>query len=168
MSDYVYESGISSRRRRQRRTAITLLLTVLFLAGAFYWAWSYIRDGGTGEAGATPDTSSTCSFADPRLVTMNVYNSTDKAGLAGAAAALLRDDGFEVGAVANDPLERDLPGFAEIRFGPDGAPYAEAYRTYFQPRISLTPIEREGADLDLVLGDGFNRFDPPPGEIPTC
>ena len=168
MSDYVYESGISSRRRRQRRTAITLLLTMLFLGGAFYWAWSYIRDGGPGGAAATPGATSTCSFTDPRVVTVNVYNSTNKAGLAGAAAAMLREDGFNVGSVANDPLDRDLPGFIELRYGLDGAPFAQAYKNYFQTRVSLFPVEREGTDLDLVLGDGFDSFDPPPGEIPTC
>jgi hypothetical protein len=168
MSDYVYESGISSRRRRQRRTAITLLLTLLFLGGAFYWAWSYIRDGGTGEAGPNPGGTSTCSFADPRQVTVNVYNSTGRAGLAGAAAAQLTDEGFTVGDVANDPLERELPGFIELRYGLDGAAYAQAYKTYFQTRVSLFPVEREGTDLDVVLGDGFNTFDPPPGEIPAC
>jgi hypothetical protein len=167
MSDYVYESGISSRRRRQRRTAITLLLTVLFLAGAFYWAWSYIRDGGTTDASATPGTTSTCSFADPRLVTVNVYNSTNKAGLAGAAAALLREDGFQVGEVSNDPLDRDLPGYIELRYGPEGVPYAEAYRTYFEPRVSLFPDDRAGTDLDIVLGASFTEFSPP-GELPEC
>jgi rhodanese-related sulfurtransferase len=169
MSDYVYESGMSTKRRRQRRTAITLLLTLLFLFGAFWWAWSYIRDGGE-DASATPEptATSTCGFADPRATTVNVYNSTGRSGLAGTAATTLREQGFTIGEVANDPLDKDLPGFIELRFGAEGQPYAEAFRDYFESRVSLTPIDRADAELDVVLGDGFTTFTEDPVGLPTC
>lgn len=175
MSDYVYESGMSTKRRRQRRTAITLLLTLLFLFGAFWWAWSYIRDG-DGSATATPTASpmptttptATCIAGnDPKAVTINVYNATDRSGLARRSADQLAAAGFIVGAVANDPQGQVVEGVLLLRHGAEGAPFAAAFKEYYQPVTELAPVERPGTDLDLVLGNAFEDFAAFP-TLPPC
>ena len=169
MSDYVYESGISSRRRRQRRTAITLLLTLLFLGGAFYWAWSYIRDDGTGEAGASPTTTATvtCGDNDPRAVTLNVYNASSRNGLAGSVAEELRSRGFTIGDVANDPLGAVFNAPAQVRYGEPGRQQAAMLRDVVEDEQVIRD-ERTTTDLDLVLGPNFTQLNPDPAGVPVC
>ena len=173
MSDYVYESGMSTKRRRQRRTAITLLLTLLFLFGAFWWAWSYIRDGGSeaaSEASATTPavTATTCAGEDdPKNVTINVYNSTTISGLAAGAAADLKAAGFTIGTVANDPEGIGSPWPLVVRFGPEGQTFAERFRDHYVPVGLASPRDRTGTDLDLILGQGFEELPPVP-VLPPC
>lgn len=163
MSEYVYESGMSTQRRKQRRTAITLLLTLLLLFGAFWWAWAYIRVGdevGAEDGNTGPVSEDGC--IDAKNVTFNVYNATPRPGLAKSAADALTAAGFTVGAVANDPERKQLPGNAEIRFGADGEPYALSFRDDYAQVVSMTPDERTGTTVDVVLGDTFQGWGPFP------
>lgn len=162
MSEYVYESGMSTQRRKQRRTAITLMLSLLLLFGAFWWAWAYIRgDDGSAEDQATMSTDST-GCVDAKAVTFNVYNSTRRPGLAKAAADALTAAGFTVGSVANDPESKQLPGNAEIRFGPAGEAYALSFRDHYGQSVSITPDERTGTTVDVALGESFQNWAPFP------
>lgn len=168
MSDYVYESGMSTKRRRQRRTAITMLLTLLLLFGAFWWAWSYMRDGGS--ATATPTQTNTLTpgaCVDAKDATFNVYNATNRAGLARTAADALKAAGFTVDKVANDPLSKSLPGGIEIRYGEPGHPYATSFKEYYGQPVSIAPDDREDASVDVVLGDTFQGWAAWP-ETPPC
>lgn len=167
MSDYVYESGLSTKRRRQRRTAITLVLTLLLLFSAFWWAWSYIRGGEPSASDSPTGTPTVGACADPKAVTINVYNATDRAGLARTAADSLQAAGFTVGRVANDPENKDLPGNVEVRYGPDGEGYAVTFSESYGQRVSLARGDREGTSLDVVLGDSFTGWAPFP-ETPPC
>jgi len=167
MSDYVYESGLSTKRRRQRRTAVTLLLTLLFLFGAFWWAWSYIRDGGEGATPPTETAGSCEAVADPRGVTVNVYNGTTINGLAGRVSNELKERGFTVGEVGNDPLGTDIPQPAELRYGDEGRPYAAIMKTIVE-EPSLRPDGRADDTLDFVLGNGYTELLPPPAGLPSC
>jgi len=172
MSDYVYESGLSTKRRRQRRTAITLLLTVLLLFSAFWWAWSYIRSGGDGATAVAEPTSTatatTCSgAADPRDVTINVYNATQVTGLAGRVANELKSRGYTIGTVSNDPLQATVEAPAALRYGDAGRPYAAILKTIVD-EPALHPDGRPDTAVDFVLGDGFTELNPQPAGIPTC
>lgn len=169
MSDYVYESGLSTKRRRQRRTAITLVLTLLLLFSAFWWAWSYIRDGdGTTAAAEPTETATTCSgAADPRDITVNVYNATQVTGLAGRIANQLEERGFTVGTVSNDPLGETVEAPAALRYGDAGEPYAAVLKTIVD-EPSLHPDSRTDTAVDFVLGNGFAELNPVPAGIPSC
>lgn len=168
MSDYVYESGLSTKRRRQRRTAITLVLTLLLLFSAFWWAWSYIRNGEPATASPTPtDTLSPGACVDAKNATFNVFNATSRAGLARTAADALKAEGFTVDRIANDPLGKSLPGSIEIRYGEGGHPYATSFKEYYGQPVSIAPDEREDATVDVVLGDAFQGWAPFP-ETPPC
>ena len=173
MSDYVYESGMSTHRRKQRRTAITLLLTLLLLFGAFWWAWSYIRVGDDATPGAGETTTPTAgptdgSCVDPMQVTINVYNSTTVSGLAARASEQLKTAGFTVGRVANDPEGLGAEAPVTLRFGPEAEAHAAVFRDHYLPEVLLdTPRAREGTELDVVLGAGFEAFDAFPEE-PAC
>ena len=162
MSEYLYESGMSTQRRKQRRTAITILLTLLLIFGAFWWAWAYIRgdeEPVAGDETTAPAGPAATDCVDAKAVTFNVYNSTGRAGLARTAADALTAAGFTVGAVANDPENKDLPGNVEIRFGPEGEPFATSFRDDYGQDVSPTKDDaRTGTAVDVVLGDTFSGW----------
>ena len=169
MSDYVYESGLSTKRRRQRRTAVTLLLTTLFLFGAFWWAWSYIRDDGEAPPATSQPTTDVgqCGDNDPRTVTLNVYNASSRSGLAGTVADELRDRGFTIGEVANDPLGASFSAPAQVRYGEPGRQQAAMLRGIVEDE-QVVRDERTTTDLDLVLGPNYVELNPEPAGVPTC
>lgn len=92
-------------------------------------------------------------------VRVNVYNATEIAGLAGRAAKELGARDFQVVKIANDPLEKKIPGIAQIRYGPKGA--ASARVLAFQvPGAELIEDTRKGRTIDLAMGDGFAGLAP--------
>lgn len=169
MSDYVYESGMSTKRRRQRRTAITMLLTLLLLFSAFWWAWSYMRaDDSVANPGPTTTPTSSCEgIADPRKVTVNVYNATTTTGLAGRVAGELKDRGFTVGTVANDPMRATIDAPGALRYGDEGRPYATIFKTIIDDPV-LLPDTRTDDSVDLVIGDTFTKLNDPPAGVANC
>jgi len=170
--DQLHESGASiHRRRRRRRAAITLTLVALVLLGTFTYAAAYFQ-GWVGTRASKIAASSSCQATTPvealtpPAVTVNVYNSTNRAGLAGSVAKLLRTQGFKVVDVANDPLGRSISGVGEIRYGPAG----KAGATLVGARLSGAKVvldSRTDATVDLVLGKTFKALTVPPKVAPT-
>ena len=170
--DQLHESGASiHRRRRRRRAAITLILVALVLLGTFTYAAAYFQ-GWVGSRVPKTVASPSCQAATPvgaltpRAVTVNVYNSTDRAGLAASVAKSLRTQGFKVVNVDNDPLGRSISGVGEIRHGSTGA----AAATLAATRLSgakLVLDNRTDATVDLVLGTTFKVLSVPPNVVPT-
>lgn len=166
------ESGASiHRRRRRRRAAITLTLVALLLIGTFTYAAAYFQ-GWVGTRAPTTAASPSCQptgpvqALTPRAVTVNVYNSTDRAGLAASVAKALRTQGFKVVDVANDPLGRPISGVGEIRSGSDGA----AAAALVAARLAGAKVvldNRTDATVDLVLGKTFKLLSVPPKVAPT-
>jgi hypothetical protein len=171
--DQLQESGASiRRRRRRRRAAITLTLVTLVMLGTFAYAAAYVQ--GWVGARTAPKTvaSPACQAAapvkalTPRAVTMNVYNSTDRSGLAASVAKSLRTQGFTVADVANDPLGRPIAGVGEIRHGPTGAAAAALAATRLGG-ARLVVDARTDATVDLVLGVKFKVLSVPPKVAPA-
>src|SRR5258708_37870572 len=50
-------------------------------------------------------------------IKLNVYNSTNRRGLAASAATVLKQRGFTIAKVTNDPLKANLAVAAQIRGG---------------------------------------------------
>ncbi len=87
-------------------------------------------------------------------VTINVYNSTKRVGLAGEAAKLLGVRGFKIAKVENDPLGVVVEGEGEIRYGPKGEAGAKLMAYHF-PGATLINDGRGGKRIDVVLGKQF-------------
>ena len=93
----------------------------------------------------------------PDSVIVNVYNSTQRAGLAGTTAQELSQRGFRINKVENDPLGVSLRGIGEIRFGPAGADNARLLEFFF-PGALLVDDGRSGPRIDVSLGRGFEAI----------
>src|SRR5690606_10084050 len=150
----------TAARRRRRRTAlvltglVALLLVVFLYAVAYYRGWIPGADEDTGDAAATTTAAPQLQPAD---VIVNVYNATERAGLAGRTADALRALGYTVDAVDNDREGRE-PQTAAIYFGPEGQAGARLLQTAV-PQAELVPDTRTTAEIDLVLGVDFEELE---------
>jgi len=154
-------------RRRRRLPVLLAVLTVVALGAAAAWWWTGRDDP---AVRATPRVHRTCPTPAPlpaalavRLVHVNVYNATDRRGLATEVAAALRHRGFHVGKVDNDPLHRTVSAVAEVRSGPHGAGAARTVTAQVgaAPAVAAVADARTGAGVDLVLGPAFRGLRSP-------
>ena len=169
---HVVESATSRRHRRNRRTAIIFVVLVAVLAGAFYYAAAYFNRP------STPATSSGCPTGDytagaaapPALtagqVTVNVYNATNRAGLAASTAKDVKARGFVIAQVANDPSKKKIDAPAEVRFGPNGKAGSELVAKLVEGAVP-TQDTRADATVDLVIGNGFKALAVAPTPTPS-
>lgn len=153
------ESASVARARRRKRTAITLLVIIAILAGAFYYASSYWTKGATR---ATPAASCTATLDPtgpvyPSQVTVNVYNATTRTGLAASVGRLVKARGFVLGTVSNDPARKSIPGTAEVRYGPAGERAATLVKGLVAGAV-LVKDTRADASVDLVLGSAYKEL----------
>ena len=165
--EYLQESGASiHRRRRRRRALITLTVVPVLLVGSFLYATAYVQ-GWVGTSAPKPVTSAACDEATltrvvtPGTVTVNVYNSTSREGLAASVAKSLRAQGFRVAIVGNDPLGMSIQGVGAVRRGPTGALGATLAATRLAG-AKVVPDNRTDATVDIVLGDKFRALSAPP------
>ncbi len=173
MSDYTTEAEVSVSARRKRRQLIVLGVVVLGLFFAFWYAWSYYQADNSARASRPPAAS--CAPYDPNVVTpettrVNVYNASDRVGLAGSVARSLRDRGFVIAKVANDPSSRKAPKVAEIRYGAKGEAQAKLLRSTLPKGTTLVKDKRKVATVDLALGAKYTTLAPVPTTtaMPMC
>ncbi|WP_277452942.1 LytR C-terminal domain-containing protein [Janibacter sp. DB-40] len=142
-------------RARRRRSIITFSLVILMLFFAVWYALSYIRADETRETSPTTSSSTTSCDLTPEEVEVNVYNATDRPGLAAQVAKGLRGRGFEVKTVANDPKRAELTGLGELRHGTAGKAGADLVDEHvgsFARKVD----ERTRTNVDVVLGPTFD------------
>lgn len=120
--------------------------------------------GASGTETAQPEPCETTLVAPaevlprPDSVVVNVYNSTQRGGLAGTTAQELSQRGFRINKVENDPLGVSLRGTGEIRYGPKGADNARLLAFYF-PGAVLVDDGRSGPRVDISVGRGFEAIE---------
>ncbi|MFJ9606459.1 LytR C-terminal domain-containing protein [Kitasatospora sp. NPDC101176] len=117
--------------------------------------------------GAAPTASGTPAAAQgdphaipqPAAVTVNVYNATTKAGLAGRTADELKKRGFTIGKVGNAPAELDkkVPGTAQVIAGPAGAGAATLLTSQIAGATATADARTDGS-VDFVVGDSYNAL----------
>jgi hypothetical protein len=90
-------------------------------------------------------------------VTINVWNATDRVGLASDVAKVLNARDFTIRKVDNDPLGAVLEGVGQIRYGMNGRANAELLAFYF-PGAILVQDERPRKVVDIALGNAFTEI----------
>ncbi|MGW4814735.1 LytR C-terminal domain-containing protein [Kitasatospora cineracea] len=113
-------------------------------------------------SGAPAPVPRSTAVPQPAAVTVNVYNATDKSGLAARTADELRKRGFVVDKVGNAPaaLDKKVPGTAQILSGPGGLG-AAALLTSQVAAATATEDTRADATVDFVIGDTFSALADP-------
>lgn len=145
-----------SMRLRRALPALTLLLVLCALAGL---TWMKVLDRVQARAAAA---ACPTAPADPNKVQLRIYNATGREGLAKTVASQLSSRGYLILATENDPLAgiRPVAASAEVRYGPSGAKQAALVRRQV-PGATLYRDARQGAVIDLVLGDKYRRLSTP-------
>jgi hypothetical protein len=100
----------------------------------------------------------------PSEVTVNVYNTTYKTGLAKVVADELKGRSFKIKEVANDPLKTMQMGTALIRYGEEGDLAAQLLQGHVAG-AQLLKDTRAGATVDLVIGNSYTAL-VPTAEVP--
>jgi hypothetical protein len=152
----------SRSRRGKRRLVVLVVIALLLAAGGGGWWWLN-RDSATDTVAATPicpPVVPPSTSVPPAHVTLNVYNGTDRKGLAQSVADQLKKRGFKVAKVANDPLKRKVTGLAEVRSSAMGKDPARSVSAQVGDVIAL-PDQRKDGSVDLVLGATFKTLRTP-------
>lgn len=172
----------SARHRRKQSPVVAIVLVAIgmvILFGAGYGLSRIIQGSGSSDAGSTTaptDGSETTAAPEPEpcvtvtvtpgaglpspaQVTTNVYNATDRTGLAATTAEELQVRGFLIGVIDNDPLAKTITSVAEIRHGPSGEQAARLMAFYI-PGAELVDDGRKDATIDTVLGAAYTSVAP--------
>ena len=153
------------RRSRAGRRVLLLVLAAALVAAVAWGVWAYVlapADGGATPRAVVscPPPASTPTTVPATQVRVNVYNATDRRGLAARVATELRKRGFRVGKVDNDPAKRTVTGAAEVRHSTVGGDAARTVAAQVGAVVAV-PDQRTDASVDLVLGAAFTRLRPP-------
>jgi hypothetical protein len=182
-NDYV---PFRTRSKRKRRLIVTGVVVLVLIGAGAYGVGSLIGSPSQSptasscpaKANAAGDVanSNVAGAADAQSVALtgalvgqlptapqiklNVYNSTNRHGLAATAATALKQRGFSIGKVTNDPLKANLTTAAEVR----GASANAAAMRVVAAEVAgsrLHPDSRTDDSVDLVLGAGFTALASP-------
>ncbi|MFC9926640.1 LytR C-terminal domain-containing protein [Streptomyces sp. NPDC127190] len=160
------------RRRGRLVAAVVASAAALGLIG---WGTVQLIDvftGGEKATAATPKAGCRTKVApaahakalpEPGQITVNVYNATKRTGLAKDTADALKKRGFKIGDVGNAGKEYDkkVKGTG-ILLGPAGARNTSLPVLATQLAAAEQRVDgRKGADLDLIIGDGFKGLAKP-------
>lgn len=150
-----------SRRSLRRPIPPLIFLLVLALLALGVW-WQVLQRDEERIAAAKPPCLSLSPGAppiDPASVQLRVYNASRTEGLAMAVGAELSSRGLQVVGVANDPVDRDVQGVGEIRFGPAGVAQAIFIAANF-PELLRVPDTRSDPVVDVAIGPGYTGLLP--------
>ena len=175
------------RRPRGRRRLVLGTVAGLAAAGLLGWGTLQLVDVFSGDgtpASASDSDSRACatpaaakngapSSASPPLkgatapkpksITVNVLNATERSGLAQSTADELEKRGFKVGKVGNAPASLDKKVKAEgvllAAPGAENTTRLEVLGTQLEGADTKYD-DRDGDEVDLVLGDGFKKLTP--------
>lgn len=155
---YVYEAGLPRAQRRRRAVVLVGLLVAVVLLGVLAILGLVLRDG-TKDSGAssaaTPCRTAEAETPAPDSIVVNVYNSTQRTGLAATTATDLSTHRFHIGSVGDDPLGAAINDVAEIRHGRKGKDAAEVLKSRVRG-ARLVVDERSDGSVDLALGQRFS------------
>lgn len=112
--------------------------------------------GAASGAASPPPGATSTAVPQPQAVTVNVYNATDKSGMAARTAEELKKRGFTIGQVGNAPaaLDKKVPGTVQVISGPAGLGAATLLGSQVAS-AARTADARTDATVDFVLGDSF-------------
>lgn len=99
------------------------------------------------------------SLREAKDVKINVYNGSDKSGLANAVADDFTNRKFQVKKSGNDPQKRSVDEVAVLRYGPKGVGSAHLLRAYFlNEAVNEYDPKRADDVVDVVLGGSFQQL----------
>jgi hypothetical protein len=148
---------IRRRRRRRIRGPFTLLVLVGLLSSAAWYGWDSVLN-----VEPAPGPTEVCTTPKPKekqrisaqTVTVNVYNAGKISGLANRTADLLRQRGFTVDQVGNDPYDSTIKA-VEVRGRHKDAPEVLLVGEQLAGETRRGD-ERTDTSVDVILGNEYD------------
>ncbi|MDQ0707598.1 hypothetical protein QFZ52_000250 [Arthrobacter woluwensis] len=157
------DDGDGRRFRLRLRHGVVLVVLLVLVAGAIAAAFA-LQKGylNIPQSESTPQRTSVCPAGTITplkysAVKVNVFNATDRRGLAGNVAAQLRDRKFLVGAVTNRDLSLNTP--VAVVSGKDGHAAALSVQRQFAGSDYYQDGRTDGT-VDVILFQGFMAVTP--------
>jgi len=146
------------RRRRQGLTFATLFLLVLLAAVGALGNWLQWWSLGPARAAQAPCPVRTVSTAGETSV--NVYNGTDRHGLANAVARELQRRDFRVLTIGNASDPAPARTAVSVRYGRSDAVRARTVALQFPGKVTLVRYRKARPDhsVDVVIGDRYRAM----------
>lgn len=94
----------------------------------------------------------------PNEITVNVFNSTKRVGLASITSVDLNLRGFKKGAIESS--DEDIAGIAIIRYGVGSRPAADRLGAYIPGALLELDKAKTDATIDLIIGNAFGQLAP--------
>jgi hypothetical protein len=163
------------RRPRNRRRIVVAVIGTVAAFGLAGWGTLQLIDvftGGsgkaraTGKAGCAAQSGSKASNASvtplpkPGEITVNVYNATQRGGLAKRTADELKKRGFKIGKIGNatPKYDKKLKGVGVLLGAPNATDGPFKVLGTQVPGAMTEADQRTGQDVDLIIGDGFKSL----------
>jgi hypothetical protein len=160
-----------NRTKRRRKTLGLVLGGLLILGVGAYGLVNLVTAPAQNTAAASCKAGSTRALAaaapapmaavgsgaGAAKFTLNVYNATQRHGLAANTAAQLKSRGFVIGQVTNDPLKTNLAISAQVR-GAKSQAAEERQVAAEVPGAQIQTDSRTDPSVDLVLGSAFTSL----------
>jgi len=158
------DDGDGRRFRLRLRHGVVLVVLLVLLAGGIGAALA-IQKGylSIPQAESSPERTSACpaeTFTPLKAasVKVNVFNATDRRGLAGNVAAQFKARKFVVGAVTNRDISLNTP--VAVVSGKDGRAAALTVQRQLQGSDYYQDSRSDGT-VDVILFQGFKDVTPP-------
>jgi hypothetical protein len=141
------------------RSAVTLTVLVLALVGAAAWGWSALMQPFPGKVD-TPlceaRTVEAGSRVFPQDVTVSVYNSSSRDGLAGRTMQQLRDQGFAEGRSGNVKSRRPIRTAAIWTRDPAN-PAVRLVASRLGKGVQVVRRAGPGVGVAVIVGQDFGK-----------
>jgi LytR cell envelope-related transcriptional attenuator len=138
------------------------IVSVLVVAAMIVVAAAILRDNETGPVGAGCPKDAVIAdtrLPEPSEVKINVYNASERPGLANQVKTDFVNRKFTVVNAGNDPKGKRLDQIAVLRYGPKAVGAAWLLRAYFLDQAAREfDINRKDDIVDVVLGTQFRQL----------
>jgi hypothetical protein len=141
------------------RTTITLVALGVLLMIAAVWGWNATMKPLPAKVDSPVCVDSPVSAGEkvyPQQVTVSVYNSGTREGLAGRTMQLLRDAGFSRGQAGNAASAK--VDDVEIWTTTPDSPDVQLLATYLGDDVDIERREGPGVGVTIVVGDRFRNL----------
>ena len=157
------ELGFRQKRQERRRRIIVMSAGVLGIFALGFGSGFFTRTATyTPADGISPVPCLTLAVIpsdvvpQPSEVRITVLNGSERVGMAGITADILKVRGFKIANVGNFTGGK-VKDPAEIHYGPSGALIARLLSAYV-PDAYLVQDTRANKSVELVIGKGFKRI----------
>jgi hypothetical protein len=146
------------------RIRALVIVGALFLAALVLVTVSIVKDKQTKIEGASCAKDAVrvdTHLTDAENIQLNVYNATDRPGLAAEVAREFKQRKFKVDPekATNDPLGKPVEDVAVLRYGPKMVGSAWVVRSYFlNEAVQEFDPKRQDETIDVVLGPSYKKL----------